>query len=92
MSTRPPTSGISLLPIVLLLAGCATGGPVVSTRGPTRAPVQYAQSTDSATAACLRNPACYNTLPGEEAIIPGLSRAVDAANAATTLSVMLEGG
>ncbi len=91
MSTRPPTSGIPLLLILLLLAGCATGGPVVRTLGPTRARVQYAQSTDSATAACLRNPACYKTLPGEEAIIPGLSRAVDAANAATTMSVMLEG-
>ncbi|WNG43013.1 hypothetical protein F0U60_02075 [Archangium minus] len=91
MSTRPPTSGIPLLLILLLQAGCATGGPVVSTLGPTRAPVQYAQSTDSATAGCLRNPACYKTLPGEEAIIPWVSRAVDAAHAATTMSVMLEG-
>lgn len=91
MSTRSPTSGVPLPLVFLLLAGCATGFPVVSTLDPTRAPVQYAQSTDSATAGCLRNPACYNTLPGEEAIIPGLSRAVDAANAATTMSVMLEG-
>jgi len=91
MSTRPPTSGILLLLLLLLLAGCATGLPVVSTLDPTRAPVQYAQSTDSATAGCLRNPACYKTLPGEEAVIPWVSRAVDAANAATTMSVMLEG-
>ncbi|WPB79723.1 hypothetical protein KYC5002_11280 [Archangium violaceum] len=46
---------------------------------------------DLATAGCLRNPACYKTLPGEEAVIPWVSRVVDASNAATTLSVMLEG-
>src|SRR5688500_13227388 len=91
MTTLPATSGIPLLLILLLLAGCATGLPVVSTLEPTLAPVQYAQSTDSATAGCLRNPACYKTLPGEEAVIPWVSRAVDAANAATTMSVMLEG-
>ncbi|MCY1080887.1 hypothetical protein [Archangium lansingense] len=92
MSTRSLASDIPLLLILLLLAGCATGGPVVSMLSPSRrAPVQYAQSTDSATAGCLRNPACYKTLPGEEAVIPWVSRAVDAAHAATTMSVMLEG-
>jgi hypothetical protein len=91
MSTPSPTSGIPLLLILLLQAGCATGLPVGNSLDPTRAPVQYAQSTDSATAGCLRNPACYNTLPGEEALIPWVSRAVDAANAVTTMSVMLEG-
>jgi hypothetical protein len=91
MCTRPRTSSVPLPFILLLLPGCATTGfPVVSTPGPTRALVQYAQSTDSATAGCLRNPACYKTLPGEEAVIPWVSRAVDAANAATTMSVMLE--
>jgi hypothetical protein len=46
---------------------------------------------DSATVGCLCNPACYKTLPGEEAVIPWVSRALDAANAATAMSVMLEG-
>jgi hypothetical protein len=33
---------------------------------------------DSATSACLRNPACYTAPPGEEAILPWLSRSVSA--------------
>ncbi|MFE8601368.1 hypothetical protein [Archangium violaceum] len=90
MSTRSLSSRAPFSFTLLVLAGCATGFPVVSTQGATRAPVQYAQSTDSATAGCLRNPACYKTLPGEEAVIPWVSRAADAANAATTMSVMLD--
>lgn len=50
----------------------------------------YAQSTDSATSGCLNNPACYATAPGEEAIIPWLSRAVEAARALATLKEFLE--
>jgi hypothetical protein len=92
MSTRPPATGVPLLPVLLLLAGCVTGVPARSTPGSSHGtPGYYAQSTDSATAGCLRNPACYTTLPGEEAIIPGLSRAADAARAAATLATMLEG-
>jgi len=45
----------------LLLLG--TGGLFVSCvppgRGGQYAPRQYAQTTDSATSACLRNPSCY---------------------------------
>lgn len=96
MPTRPPASGVPLLLVPLLLAGCATGGPTGGMSGPItsaspRAPGHYAQSTDSATAGCLRNPACYNTLPGEETVIPWLSNAASAARTGATLAVMLEG-
>ena len=69
----------------VLWAGCAT-------RGPMRQPPQgyYAQSTDSATSGCLNNPACYTTAPGEEAIIPWLSRALEVARALATLKEFLE--
>jgi hypothetical protein len=85
MSTRPPTSGVSLLLVLMLLVGCATGVPASGALGPGhRASGHYAQSTDSATAGCLRNPACYTRLPGVEGIIPWMSRAKDAAHAAVT--------
>ena len=69
----------------LLLAGCATPGAM----GPP-AEGRYAQSTDSATSGCLRNPACYTTRPGEEAIIPWLFRFVDTARTAVTVMRLLE--
>lgn len=78
----PPLFGPPVLVALVLLAGCAGVNP--------HAPGYYAQSTDSATSACLRNPACYNTLPGEEAVLPWLSRAVDAARTATTVAMMLQ--
>jgi hypothetical protein len=69
-----------------LLAGCATG-----TFGG-RAPGRYTQTTDSASSACLRNPACHTVLPGEEAVIPWLSRtSVRAVETTVTLAVMLQG-
>jgi hypothetical protein len=92
MSTRPPAPGVPLLLVPLLLAGCATD--LSATRMPgssSGAPGHYAQTTDSATAGCLRNPACYTKLAGEEATIPWLSRAEDAAHAAITLARLLEG-
>lgn len=85
MSTRfivPPPLGPPVLAALVLLAGCVGVSP--------RVPGHYAQSTDSATSGCLRNPACYNTMPGEEAVIPWLPRAVDAARAATTVAMMLQ--
>ena len=69
----------------LLLAGCATPGAM---RPPPEG--RYAQTTDSATSGCLRNPACYTTTPGEEAIIPWLLRFVDAARTAGTVMRLLE--
>jgi hypothetical protein len=65
-----------------LLAGCTGVNPY--------GPGYYAQTADSATNGCLRNPACYITRPGEEAIIPWVSRAVDAAHTATTVAMMLQ--
>lgn len=69
-----------------LLAGCATQAPM--TMPPSEG--RYAQSTDSATSGCLRNPACYTAAPGEESIIPWLSRAMDAARALVILKELLD--
>jgi hypothetical protein len=55
-----------------------------------RAPDHYAQSMDTATNGCLRNPACSTTMPGEEAVIPWLSRSVDAVRTAVTVMKVLE--
>lgn len=81
-----PLAGVALV----LLAGCATGG---GWRGSTNtgrhAPDHYAQSVDSATNACLRNPACY-TQTGDEAIIPWATRAMDAARTTATAMELLK--
>jgi hypothetical protein len=85
MSNRfiaPRLLGPPVLAALVLLAGCAGVNSHV--------PGHYAQTTDSATSGCLRNPACYNTMPGEEAVIPWLSRAVDAARTATTVAMVLQ--
>ncbi len=67
---------------LLPLAGCVT------TPGH-HVPGQYALASDTATAGCLRNPACYTTPPGEEAVIPWLSNAVSATRSATTMAMLL---
>jgi hypothetical protein len=54
------------------------------------APRNYAQTMDSATSACLRNPACYAPPPGESAILPWLSRAIEALSSATAALKLLE--
>ncbi|ATB28786.1 hypothetical protein [Melittangium boletus] len=59
----------------MLLSGCVFGSTGLS-----------AQTTDSVTSACLRTAACYTQTPGEEAILPWLSRTVEAAR--TTHAVM----
>jgi hypothetical protein len=66
----------------VLLVGCATGGPRPGVPG------HYAQSMDSATSACLRNPACY-TQAGNEAIIPWATRAVEAVRTTATVMELL---
>ncbi len=67
---------------LLLLAGCVT------TPGH-HVPGHYARTSDTATAGCLRNPACYTTPPGEEAVIPWLSNAASTARTATTMAMLL---
>jgi hypothetical protein len=83
---RPPMSGLGAL---LFLAGCATGTPMQgsATTGH-HPPSHYAQSADSATNGCLRNPACY-TQTGDEAIIPWLSRTTSAARTTTAAAAMM---
>jgi hypothetical protein len=56
----------SVVPLgLLLIAGCGAGSP--ARRGPTEG---YAQSLDSASAACRQNPAYCTALAGEEAVVP----------------------
>jgi hypothetical protein len=76
------------LSALVLLAGCATN---VSTRSDVGSSgvSHYALTSDTATAGCLRNPACYTTPPGEEAVIPWLSNAASAARTATTMAMLL---
>jgi len=64
--------GMGLAVAVLLLStvGCGVGGP--ARRGTER----YALTTDSATAACQRNPAYCAKVIGEEAVVPLEVRAV----------------
>jgi hypothetical protein len=45
---------------------------------------------DSATSACLRNPSCYMAPPGEDAILPWLSRSLDAVRTVLTVVRLLE--
>jgi|GEM_PF-583041 len=90
---RPSFGGPGPL-LLVLLVGCATGGASGSLpRGlsPTSppAPGQYTLASDTATAGCLRNPACYTTPPGEEAVIPWLSNAASATRTATTMALLL---
>ncbi len=84
--------GALCLGLLVLLPGCASvaihrAGPGFS--GPT--PRRYANSLDSATNACLRNPAACYAPPGEEAIIPWLARALGALRTAAVTLRLLEG-
>jgi len=76
------------LSALVLLAGCATN---VSTRSgaSSSGASHYALTSDTATAGCLRNPACYTTPPGEEAVIPWLSNTVSAARNAAAMAMLL---
>lgn len=74
-----------LLAASVLLAACGT--PSATGRG---APSHYSQAADSATNTCLRNPACYTRPAGEEAVLPWLTRAQDAANTAVAVLRLLD--
>jgi hypothetical protein len=52
-------------------------------------PQRYAQSLDSATSGCLRNPACY-AQTGEEAILPWLERSLHVLRTAAATLRLLE--
>lgn len=67
--------------VLLLQAACAASTPRVT---------HYAQSMNSAVDGCLRNPACVTSTPGDEALIPWLSRAAQTARAVATLKEFLE--
>lgn len=45
---------------------------------------------DSATSTCARNPACYTTAPGDEPILPWLSRSIEAGRTAVAVSRLLD--
>ncbi len=74
-----------LLTTSALLVACSA--PRASGPG---APRHYAQSMDSATSACLRNPSCYMAPPGEDAILPWLSRSLQAAQTLAAVVRLLE--
>ena len=67
------------------MAGCATPGLLGLPVGG-----GYSQTTDSATSGCLRHPACYTHAPGEESVLPWLSRAGETARTAMTVMRLLD--
>jgi hypothetical protein len=69
----------------MLFAAC---GVTMTTAGFT--PRHYSQTMDSATSACLRNPACYAPPIGEGAILPWVSRSVAAARTAMAVLQLLD--
>lgn len=83
MSSRRPGLTVLVLAVSLFQVACATSAP----RG---VPSRYAQTLNSATDGCLRNPVCVASTPGEEAIIPWLSRGVSAARTLATLKEFLD--
>lgn len=54
------------------------------------APRHLAQTTDSATSACVRNPACYAPASSADAILPWVSRAASAGRTAIAALRLLE--
>ena len=68
----------------VLLAGCSTTGTGRHARSD-----RYEQTGDSATNACLKNPACY-TQVGDDAVLPWLSRAGSAARTVVATLRFLE--
>lgn len=89
----PSRRGTSGLVTLALLAGCASTSPMSSGLGATSMgrgpPGHYAQTVDSATNGCLRNPACY-TQTGDDAVLPWLSRSMEAARTITTVMRLLD--
>ena len=75
---------------LLFLVGCATRGSRLGASVTGRqVPAHYAQSMDSATSGCLRNPACY-AQTGDEAVIPWVSRAANAVRSGVAVMRLLD--
>jgi len=70
--------------VCVLLAGCSTTGMGRHARSG-----RYAQTVDSATNACMKNPACY-TQVGDNAVLPWLSRAASVARTVVATLRFLE--
>ncbi|NTX33609.1 hypothetical protein HUA78_04095 [Myxococcus sp. CA033] len=70
--------------VCVLLAGCST-----TSTGRHERSGRYEQTVDSATNACLRNPACY-TQVGDDAVLPWLSRAASGARTVVATLRFLE--
>jgi len=83
----PPCS--PLLAALLVLSGCACLPHRASPGFSGPPPQRYAQSLDSATSGCLRNPACY-AQTGEEAILPWLERSLHALRTVAATLRLLE--
>lgn len=81
MARQCPGSSVLCLSVLLFQAACATVAP---------APAHYAQSMNSAVDGCLRNPACIASTPGDEAVIPWLTRTIETARALATLKEFLD--
>lgn len=73
----------------------ATGVLLVACSAPTMttghfAPRHYAQTMDSATSACVRNPACFAPPYGESPLLPWVSRSIAAVRNAAAVLKLLE--
>lgn len=87
MPLRFPNRGYSfaLVMSAWLAAACST-----STSQGYGVPRQYAQSWDSASSACLRNPACYAAQSQGDAVIPWVSHSVQALRSTVAVLRLLE--
>lgn len=85
-------TGALCLKLLVLLTGCASGVPHRADPGFSgHTPQRYSQSMDSATHACLRHPAACYAPPGEEAILPWLTRSLNALRTVAATLRLLEG-
>ncbi|QSQ18728.1 hypothetical protein JY651_25545 [Pyxidicoccus parkwayensis] len=81
---RRLTTGVLAVGVLLFSVGCGAGSP--SRRGQGR----YAQTVDSATTACERNPAYCAKVPGEETVHPLVVRAIQVSTAGRAWEVLDE--
>jgi hypothetical protein len=84
---RFPTQGYSFALVLSAWLAVACSTPMAQRSG---APRQYAQGMDSATNVCLRNPACYAAQSPGDAIIPWVSRSLEAVRSTVAVLRLLE--